>query len=547
MKLIGINYSGGVRSLGRRDINAPERRRAGWEKGIGDVVESFGDIAEAMSEAEEKTIWAQRVLEDKFTVNNVHAYLKNNKTIDWDNPELPAFLEEIKGDRSGVQQSYEVMDEAIMYVTQSVYQNSLEALGEDPESVEKYQKAIDDTLAAKSSEILGLKYQWQSEHVEKVGERQFQEMIDDLDEQGAIRIAQNNRETGIWDQETFNDRIKEMGETIDMMSVDKSIRTAKTNSELDDLELELLEGSLRLSDEDRRTLLKQIDSTREDLEQDNTQWHDANYAKLMRAYGKGELTAEMVDAALANGSIDPDKAPLLFEKAKNSRNYVYMETDPQVKSALEGMVAKIPFTGNGTETVTDRGRRAQNKLNELYEADQISGEDYAELSARIDSKVQTALQNSPDYNRAVKLINTYTNYTALDLEAFKDAWRGDQKDMQIRASEANKEANSAFISALHDYMNHAGADADVVDWVNNNRDTFDPEKYKKASEERFLDAFPKYRNTDWGTDPKNREAGVNADRIVNDLGQRLRNNDLKAWQVKHALRMLGRNTEEVGL
>ena len=285
--------------------------------------------------------------------------------------------------------------------------------------------------------------------------------------------------------------LSKVGPAIDQIDVYNEMMGASTEDEVDQIEEEMWSGGNRMTPEQRRTMSVKLDQRRVDFKQAHAEQQDQTAGQLLTDFVNGDLTTEQVAAVRSRDGITQSAAWTFINGLKASGGATVKASNPLTLSQYRGEIFKLQYTGGTGLRVRQKAKLLKLQISRgmmgltpqgvpTGQPPTISGEDAAKLNKDIDSALKSALNNE-SYNRAMSNVQAWTR-TKLDLEG--------QFVTQLKGNQNQVEAAVAFKTALDNYMDQYGADADPVSFFESNKDAYDPRNFADGVNGSFLEQVP---------------------------------------------------------
>lgn len=284
-------------------------------------------------------------------------------------------------------------------------------------------------------------------------------------------------------------QLEALGPMIDQFDTQNDLLNATSQDEVDQIEEDMYTFGNRMTPAQTRAMSVQADKKRTEFKvaKRNAQIESAD--ELFVDFVAGDLTNEAVSNAVRTDVIDRQSAWVLYNAMnKGSTTTV---SDKATLSRYRGEIQKLQYTGGTGLRVTQKGEllklmvtRGSMGLNAQgvptgFPAT-VTGVDSLTIDKEIDAAVKRSLEDE-NYKNALSNLQAWTR-TKLDLEG--------QFVTQLRGNQNQVEAAVAFKTALDNYMDQYGADAKAVDFVDTNKDAFDPRNFEAGINGSFMKQVP---------------------------------------------------------
>jgi hypothetical protein len=309
------------------------------------------------------------------------------------------------------------------------------------------------------------------------------ETSDEIKEEQAREIIARQAILGA-DPKWVEDQRASLGPRLDQFSFQRKIISARTEDELELVREDLYVGDNRLSPEQTRVMDSQIDARVRDFQAADKERQDRNADKMFSAYvlpGQ-EVTEADVAAAVENDDITWAAGWTLYRDMQEGSTT--KASSPWTLSRIRGEIFNLQYTG-GQSRVTQKAailkaiiQKETVGRNGLPAT--VTGEDAFKLNKDIDDMLGRVLE-SDTYDRALRDLASWTR-VSLNLEG--------QITTALGGNQNQVEAALAFKRGLDNYMDTHGADAMPADYVERNKDTFNPNNFARGMDSRFAELVP---------------------------------------------------------
>lgn len=287
-------------------------------------------------------------------------------------------------------------------------------------------------------------------------------------------------------------RLAELGPAIDQMDVHNSILDATSIDQVDIIEERMWVGGTRMDPAQLRTMSGIMDARRRDFKQADDERQERNSDDMFAEYhSDAGLNTERVDAAVQAQDITQSDG-WRFKNAAGGDSAT-KASDQWTLSRYKGEIARLQFVGGGAADLRLLDKAKLLKLIIINGSmgltangvptglpPQISGVDALTLNKEIDLAVKAALDNQ-EYKDALGSLMLWTR-SKYDLEG--------QVVSRFGGNQNQIEAAIAFKTALDNYMNAFGVDAKPTEFVEKNKDAYDPRHFTNGINARFLEVVP---------------------------------------------------------
>ncbi len=286
-------------------------------------------------------------------------------------------------------------------------------------------------------------------------------------------------------------QLSALGPRIDQMDVQNAILAATSLDQIDQIEEQMWTNGNRMSPDQMRTMSGQMDARRRDFKAADIERQERNSDDMFADYhGPVGLDAERVNDAVRSQDITQSDG----WRFKNA-----IAAGPATKASDEWTLSRYRLEISRLQFVGGEGHmRLIDKANLLKlivingsmglnpngtpsgRAPWISGTDANILNKEINAAVKASLDDL-GYKDALGSLFLWTR-SKYDLEGQIVAALGGNQN-QI-------EAAIAFKLSLDNYMQQYGIDAKPNDFVNSNKDVYDPRNFSNGINARFLELVP---------------------------------------------------------
>lgn len=283
-------------------------------------------------------------------------------------------------------------------------------------------------------------------------------------------------------------QLQRLGPMVDQIDIQHKVMAATTADQIDQVEESMWANGSRMTPEQMRTQSAIMDRRRQDFIAAKKEAQTGNADEMFVAFAGGQLTIPEIAQAVGSDSITREAGFTFLNGLQNGSTT--KASNPFTLSQYRGEISKLQYTGNRSR-VTDKAKllklmitRGSMGLNAngtpTGQAATISGEDVFKLNKDIDHALGAALE-SDEYNNARDQVMAWTR-TKLDL--------GGVLSTAFDGSQGSVEAGLSFITALDNYMDQFGVDADPAAFFQTNRDAYDPRKFADGVDKEFVKAIP---------------------------------------------------------
>jgi len=275
-----------------------------------------------------------------------------------------------------------------------------------------------------------------------------------------------------------------IGPMVDQIEVQNQIMGAQDADQIDQIEENMWSGEFRGTPAQMRTLSGVMDQRRRDFIGQKKLDQDANADQLFGEFVGGELTAQRVSEQVTSDQITKE-AGWTFINAL-TKGSTTRASQPWTLSKYRGEIQRLQYTGNRMR-VSDKAKllklivtRGSMGLTPQGlpsgQPPEITGEDAFKLTKDIDAAVKAATENQA-YIDAYTAVKTHTGVT-------NDIYG------QLLGTQDQREAAIAFKTALDNYMDQFGIDANPVEFFEANKSAYEPQKFTRGINAAFLNAVP---------------------------------------------------------
>ena len=285
-------------------------------------------------------------------------------------------------------------------------------------------------------------------------------------------------------------QVSKIGPVVDQIDVYNQLMGAGSEDEVDQIEEEMWSSGNRMSPEQRRTMSTKLEGKRSEFKRERLLAQTETADQAFVDFLAGDLTNDQLSNLVGSDRITREAAWTLFN-AMNKGDGPAKSSNPITLSEYRGEIFKLQYTGGTGLRVRQKAELLKLQLSRgamgltpqgvpTGQPPTISGEDVFKLNKDIDAAVKLALENDP-YKKAVAAVASWTR-TKLDL--------GGQIVTQLSGNQNQVEAAVAFRTALDNYMDQYGADADPVKFYETNKDAYDPRNFADGINGSFLEQVP---------------------------------------------------------
>jgi hypothetical protein len=278
-------------------------------------------------------------------------------------------------------------------------------------------------------------------------------------------------------------QIKALGPAVDQMEAHIELTNATSIDALDQIEEEAWSGNNRMNPAQLRGVSTEANARRREFKAEKSESQTANADALFGQFVEGSLSNQDISSAVTNDAITKESGWVLYNALNKGGSTT--ATDPFTVSRYQGAIMRLQYTGNNMG-VAEKGKWLKRDIamasmgldrmgNPTGVPATVSGTDALKLNKDIDAAVRAAVEND-EYDNALKEVLLWTR-SKLDLEG--------QIVTTLGGNQNQVEAASAFKNALDDYMNQFGVEAKPSEFVQTNKDAYDPRNFSSGINGRF--------------------------------------------------------------
>lgn len=490
----------GVQSKGRHDIMAPLRlgqaeaaAAVAWGNAFSTAADTVGKLALAEGMADAQLTLSERIATDKRSAAELDQYLANTRVIDLGEEDVPDSVRTVAenyadmvGITDGRVETYTIAMEATAAHHKRTRNESFLALaakdGADKTQMQ-YNKAMDDVWAAGAANSVNTHITQRLSHLGARAELMLSNHMANLDEASAYATIIEAEQSGVWTPEYASTKLASVGGTIDVIKANSMYRDATTQGEVD--AADDFTDTSRITPEQRLSLMKLSDQRQEHLYQLGTRAQGVVYGDAQALLTENKLTKQMVVDMVSRQEINGAQANTL-RTALNTPTPI--ASDPALVDDLRGNIAALRFATEDDQPVTERVNTLRKELLSKFTGvgdygpvdKTLTGGDFEELMGLLDEHENLALgKGGQRYTNAVRTIKALTGYS-------------DSINKLIEGPYPAGEAYAAFTTALQDYMDTTGVDAEPEEFIARNASRFTADKYAQSLRDRLASQFPQY-------------------------------------------------------
>jgi len=283
-------------------------------------------------------------------------------------------------------------------------------------------------------------------------------------------------------------QLSALGPMVDQIDIQHKILAATTADQIDMVEEGMWTGKTRMTPEQMRTQSAIMDRRRQDFIVNKREAQTENADEMFVAFAGGQLTVPEIARAVGSDGITRE-AGFTFLNGLRSGSTT-KASDPFTLSRYRGEIAKLQYTGNRMR-MSDKAKLLKLQITRgsmgltptgvpTGQPATVSGEDMFKLNKDIDTAMNATLE-SDEYNNARDQVMGWTR-TKLDL--------GGQIVNSLEGSQGSVEAGLGFMTALNNYMDSYGVDANPAEFFEANKATYDPNKFADGVHGAFIKTAP---------------------------------------------------------
>ena len=486
----------GVQSLGRYDANAPLRvaqaesaATRAWAGTIERATKTFGDLFVAQEAAEEKLALANQISKDKIANKMTEQYMSSNAMVDPNDPNAPeAFRQYAKENGiKGPIRSSEIMLPVMQRqfkLTKEAAEDAFSNYSNNNQMAASYIGSMTNDWASAGGRAIETQAKHRQAQLVAMSDAQIEQAKQSLDLALVERIVTENVANGIIPPEEGVEIMQDATTEVAYLTMTQQIKQSDDLDQLEDFDSALLMEDLPVTFEQRNQLANEVEAQRRVIEQKKAEEREGTLLQGQNLALSDQLTTAWIQDQIINDRLTPAGANTLRNIVEQKANSP-VTSNKQMLSELKGRVQNIRYTAGDDATVTKNAERARRMARMMaYGLDSagnkvtnptITGNDYNAILDEI-NQVEKATLETVQYRQASKQIAVNTKI----LESFDAKWE----------PEARAEAYSDFKRHLDNYMDYHGADADPVQFVQQNQDRYDPKNYLQDNAARFLEKWP---------------------------------------------------------
>lgn len=479
-----------------RVANAEANAARSWGDAIGKVTAAVGELLNDQDEGEGELVLSERKTQDQAMQLQLQQYLEDTPRLDLQDPEakVPEFVREFASDYALTNDLDTADLRTADFATallgkhavklQSDTYAALDKFSDSEKLQAKYNDALRVTMVG--SAVSAMKLSTTQRKQEQAGRyiELYTKAVNSMDEAGAREALAAAAKWGVIPDDKLAELRADLGADIDMVRATQLLDSATRQGDVDTA-LEFI-GNARLKPEQRASLSATAYARQNHLFTLQERGRSQNYATGMAMLGQGTLTTRWIDKMAGKFQLTGGQASALRSALRTGK---VAASDPEAFDALKREVLSIRFPKGSISNTTDNAdrvmRKIQTQLTGLTASGQfvqptITADDAEELMRLHAEQLNQALgKGGQQYITARSMIKAYTKYSEM-------------LDKRLGGAYPEGLAYAAFINALNDHMDTAGAYADPLDFVQRHQQIFDPVAYEKKKNLRLQAQFPQY-------------------------------------------------------
>jgi hypothetical protein len=242
--------------------------------------------------------------------------------------------------------------------------------------------------------------------------------------------------------------------------------------------------STRLDADSRNTIQREAETRRGELEAEREKRYTVGFSEGIQRSLTGRLNTSWINQMLKDDMLTPQNA--------NTLRAITMQppaefSNPMEKNDITRQITSLRHVADTDMTVSEKADQIEAELYQKatghYQSGEATGagitikaEDYAQLTNDLRLSEERAY-TSPQYVQAKDSINLQTGIVGM---------------LNLDGNGPNRMANDAFKAALNAHMDSKGAEADPLQFVEDNQNRYSVEVYKEEGVERFITAYPSF-------------------------------------------------------
>jgi hypothetical protein len=535
MKLPGISY-GGVQSLGRFETSGPmraanaaaaaahaEARAAG---ATAQALQATGNVAMRYYEQNAAAEYDRAVAEAQMKEKELRTMLTSGPVLDtqrWQIPDwvsVPGGMTETITDATGRTQTvprrfiptYEVASQVYTGAMQRV-QDAVTSEVRNPLARSQLKRKLPAMFADGQAVVTAKQHDFYIAHQKGLVGAAVEDFIQAGDEKSARTAVLRAFHTGLMDPSEYQKQMASIGSRVDSLSYVSDLHAAQTPDEVEAVQNSIRSGMVRRVDPETgqlvwgpsrlspdkqwqmrgraETLLNEADKKQ------NIEYKENMQGLLASAY-RGELSAAAVPGLLTSNKVNHQQAITLMGVLKDGAAGATATSDAGAVDAFRRQIQSARHLSSGERQSAKMERVDSNLFAALngvypsgraYTGPRLSGDDHKKLLAEM-RREEKWVQGAPEYGQALGRVKAITKYSS---DGFASG----------TVSAESFRAYSDFRTALDDYIDRYGADADPLQFVKDNAEMFTQERYAEVNLADFAEKYPNfgYSKADVEADP----------------------------------------------
>ena len=485
-KLPEIRYSTSVQSLGREDISAPGRLAAAQVGAARSIFEGVKEVERTFAAAE----YTKQMSQARNSINELYDAVVSKEA--YTSSEIPEFVTGIdRHETVTLPDGTEIVQERIIpasEVREKWFKQGMQNITNGTIKGTKTPTARTRISNELKTSIGPAAYNQLLQYNRTAVKKEQLAILDASVQEGVIngdRLAVEGSlyrflASGLISKDDYEVRILKASRDLDIEAYSKQIIEAEDDGDLDDVWDDMNSGisptkpgeePSDMTPEQRRALRANINAQKSVFDEAKTEERLATEREGTNMLIEGTLSDEWLQEQLRSGNLERPAAMALMNSRDSGTGSTKFVRDSVVSSYQTMYQKKILFPEFGEQA----SNTVQKEKMILAQNPSVNGKEKAALFDYLD-KLEDTLRTTPEYKTAIRDISAIVGVPDMSDD------EGMAKAFLFGTSKVALENYNRFSQELWQYVDEFGAEANVREWVRENKDVYSTEK----SEEQIL-------------------------------------------------------------